>query len=119
MGAAFLQMRRIRQLGGQIAIVGLLVHASDLKQSDVVEQSDDGRFEARGVLSHGSTHRVQVFESGRQLTWDDVLNLWESDASFAQFYSSVLAASPFKSFFWECPPVTNQEITKQPFEHVT
>ena len=44
--------------------------------------------------------------------------LWQTDRAFSKFYSRVLSASPFETFFWECPP-TSRKATTTGFEHVT
>ena len=55
--------------------------------------------------------------SGASLPWRTVVQLWRTDSSFALFFTAALAAAPFDSFFWECPPVTVATLD-QPFEFV-
>jgi len=82
--------------------------------------SPDGRFEARGEAVGSDSHVVRIFNgNGRQLLWADVVDLWATDATFGEYYSRVLGASPFKAFFWECPPTTKASLNRQPFEHHT
>jgi hypothetical protein len=84
-------------------------------------QSVDDRFEAQVLSTDARSQRVRIVgtEGGpHELTWGEVTALWRSDPEFARFYSSVLAASPFPSFLWECPPTTAAS-SKALFEHTT
>jgi len=61
--------------------------------------------------------RITLYKWGKQLTYKDVISLWQSSSSFRKFYFSILQKSPFDAFFWENPPVTRSTI-KQPYEFV-
>jgi len=65
-------------------------------------------------------HRYTVSHRGGTtlLRWDEVLELWRTDRSFALFFTAMLAASPFESFFWECP-ASSYATLSAPFECVT
>ena len=45
------------------------------------------------------------------------IDLMEHNAAFAAYFSSVLAATPWDGFFWECPPISNA-LLQRPFESV-
>ena len=83
-----------------------------------MQQSNDGRFEAEAIMIEPSTQRVRITSHGAPLTWRQVRELWRSDEAFGRYYSTLLASSPFASFFWECPPIT-QNTLGEAFEHVT
>lgn len=53
----------------------------------------------------------------RKLTYAQVIRLWQKNAAFRHFFSTVLARCSFEAFFWECAPLTegNQH---QPFAFV-
>mmetsp|Transcript_5751 Transcript_5751/g.9959 ORF Transcript_5751/g.9959 Transcript_5751/m.9959 type:complete len:373 (+) Transcript_5751:265-1383(+) len=63
--------------------------------------------------------RLQPFstQTGKALTWGEVLHLWRSDnnKAFAVWFTQQLAAAPFKAFFWETPPVALSTLG-HPFE---
>lgn len=51
------------------------------------------------------------------LTFSNVLDLWQSDADFRNYYSQLLADSPFDAYRWETPTLTASNVT-QPFQFV-
>lgn len=92
-----------------------------IESGDVMHSSLDGRFKARGELLDRTTHRIKIYhgESGRKLMFKDAVDLWRDDPLFGEYFSSLMAASPFEAFYWECPP-TNEFLSKTtPFEYVT
>ena len=50
------------------------------------------------------------------LTWQDVLRLWSTSHNFRQCFIQALVQSPFKDFYWECPPVQWNQLESLPFE---
>ncbi len=54
---------------------------------------------------------------GAIMTYAQVVDGWRSDPGFAEFFSDQLAASSFKAFLWETPPVTRATFDR-PFECV-
>ena len=71
-------------------------------------------------MQSSSVQRVSIRDAKNQpLRFEDVLSLWEHDGRFAEFYVSLLAKSPFDSFFWECPPISKATLATRPYEHVT
>lgn len=56
-------------------------------------------------------------DSGDPLAFADVFHCWRSDEEFRKFWSGSLAAVPFRSYCWECPPATSQTLAR-PFECV-
>ena len=64
-----------------------------------------------------SVVKYSLFESGSQLTYDDVIRYWQGNSGFRDFYFSILERSPFDAYFWENPPVANSNI-KQAYEFV-
>ena len=51
------------------------------------------------------------------ITYNEVLNLWQFDADFREYFVSTLANSDFTAFRWETPPISIASIN-QPFEYV-
>eukprot|EP01065_Artemidia_motanka_P020371 TRINITY_DN2437_c0_g1_i2.p2 TRINITY_DN2437_c0_g1~~TRINITY_DN2437_c0_g1_i2.p2 ORF type:complete len:219 (+),score=45.37 TRINITY_DN2437_c0_g1_i2:31-687(+) len=51
------------------------------------------------------------------LTWADAARGF-GDPTFAEFFSTVLASSPYDNFFWESPPL-NRQAMSAPVEFVT
>ena len=67
----------------------------------------------------GSRTQRQVIShrGGAALRWEEVIALWRTDAAFTLFFTAVLAASPFDSFYFECPPLA-AATAADPFEFV-
>ena len=63
-------------------------------------------------------HRYAISRGATPLRWDEVMELWRTDRTFALFFTAMLAASPFESFFWECPASSSATLSA-PFECVT
>ena len=51
------------------------------------------------------------------LTYFDVLDLWQSDSDFRDYYTYLLADSPFAAYRWETPALTTINAA-QPFQFV-
>ena len=62
-------------------------------------------------------YKIQIAQAGETLSFADVIENWQTDASFRLFYSSLLATLPFKAMFWESPSIT-LETVQQPYEFV-
>lgn len=61
--------------------------------------------------------RYCLLRDGAALTFADVLTLWHSDSSFRNYYTTLLAESPFGAYRWETPRLTTVTVN-QPFEFV-
>lgn len=54
------------------------------------------------------TIRITFHQSGRDLSFREVIRLWKESEAFGECFTSALAGSSFEAFFWETPPVTHQ-----------
>ena len=61
--------------------------------------------------------KYRLTRHNAQLSFSDVLDLWQDDADFRNFNTELLANSPFAAFLWETPVVT-QSTLANPFEFV-
>ena len=67
-----------------------------------------------------NSNRIQKFSllcHNQQLTYAEVIELWQQDHNFRSFFISLLAESPFIAYFWETPPITTSTV-HQSFEFV-
>ena len=68
------------------------------------------RFESENLTSQA--HKwAAIRVNDISLTFGDVFSLWRSSDEFRVYWSAQLRAVPFKSYCWECPPVTNSSLT--------
>jgi hypothetical protein len=49
--------------------------------------------------------QYQIFKAGRALSFADIIYKWMNLPDFPQFYTKILAESPFEAFYWEHPPL--------------
>ncbi len=68
-------------------------------------------------IEHNRVTKYQLKRHNTPLTYSEVLGLWQSDADFRNFYTHLLADSPFEAYLWETPPLT-QSTMANPFEFV-
>jgi hypothetical protein len=68
-------------------------------------------------LPGGRTLRYQITRDGTTLRSRDVLDLWQRDAEFRNFFLRTLADAPYEAFRWETPPLARDTLD-EPFEFV-
>ena len=61
--------------------------------------------------------RYRLMRDGATLTFSDVLDLWQSESDFRNYYTNLLADSPFAAYRWETPALTTANAA-QPFQFV-
>ncbi len=61
--------------------------------------------------------RYTVRQHGAELTFQQVVQLWQTSDAFQQYFNDLLAGQSFSAFRWETPCVTSQTIG-QKFEFV-
>jgi len=69
------------------------------------------------VLTEGQAVKYQILKNNQMLSFKQVIQCWETDNDFIDFFNEILAASEFSAFFWEMPPLTSSKL-KLPFEFV-
>ena len=79
-------------------------------------RSDDGRFAATASVAGGSESVVIRRDDGSRLSFGDWARLLAADADFARFFNSLLAASPYDAFYWECPPTSAKTLDAVPYD---
>ena len=61
--------------------------------------------------------RLKIEQSGKELTFSEVLNLWKDHSEFTTWYIDSLNALGFEEFFWEHPALKTAFLNK-PYELV-
>ena len=59
-----------------------------------------------------------IFSDRKQLTYQEVIELWQGNNDFCLFFNSLLADSYFSAYFWETPPITLSTVDRTFFEFV-
>jgi len=65
----------------------------------------------------GDIQRTHIFRENEQISYAQVLDLWQHDQAFRDFFTNTLADAPFEAFAWETPPVTQKTLDRA-FEFV-
>ena len=71
----------------------------------------------RELIDGERIHQVSIFMNDKKLTYIEVIELWQQDKSFRQFFMSLLANTSMPAYFWETPPVTKSTVSRK-FEFV-
>jgi len=61
--------------------------------------------------------RYRISNNGAILSYSSVLDLWQSDQGFRDFFTTLLKDSPFSGYRWETPAITETTMDR-PFEFV-
>jgi hypothetical protein len=68
-------------------------------------------------LAAGRCQRHVLFDGVEQVSYQNVLELWQHSEDFRLWYTAILQACPFESFRWETPPITRESLSRS-FEFV-
>src|ERR1700722_18835062 len=63
-----------------------------------------------------SFHRKNEFLS--PITWKETIYLWQKDEKFREFFIQILKKESLKAFFWETPPINQNNYHESYFEFV-
>ena len=72
---------------------------------------------AKEILETDRVIRYRISRHGRVLSYLEVVDLWQTDPTFQDFFTSLLGDSSFQAFRWETPALNNGKAN-QPFEFV-
>jgi hypothetical protein len=61
-------------------------------------------------ISTDSIQKIRIFQNDRPITYGDILQLWQYNQKFCDFFANLLAQVPFKAYFWETPPINLSKI---------
>ncbi|HEY9770926.1 MAG TPA: hypothetical protein V6C71_20940 [Coleofasciculaceae cyanobacterium] len=71
----------------------------------------------RELINDDRIHKISIFTGDKQITYSEVIELWQRDNNFRDFFISLLADTPMTAYFWETPPVTKSTVERE-FEFV-
>ncbi|MCP4421458.1 MAG: hypothetical protein GY805_33020 [Chloroflexi bacterium] len=69
------------------------------------------------MLQGGRVRQVSLLAGERPFTHAEVIQKWQTDELFRTFFIGLLADAPFDAYFWETPPVTQDDL-QRPFQFV-
>ena len=62
------------------------------------------------ILKSQRIQQISIFSENQQLTYSEVIDLWQNDSSFQALFNSLLAEAPFSAYFWETPPINRSNL---------
>src|SRR5262249_7070087 len=68
-------------------------------------------------IDHPAGLKFAIEYSAAPVFYSTVIDHWQKDANFRQWFTMILADSPFSAFRWETPPIT-KATAGRPFEFV-
>ena len=72
-----------------------------------------GRFEARTTASPvGRWVQVRLLEDGEEIRYARVLDLWNRDPDFVDFFNGVFRTCGFGAYVWETPPISTDLVDR-------
>ena len=74
----------------------------------------DAQLEA---MDGGRVRQVRTLCDGKPVSYGEIVERWQSDGVFREFFSGVLADAPYGAYLWETPPITRLTSTRA-FEFV-
>ena len=110
----------VAKYSGQVLVLVLVLCCvvAVMKQPSTIA-SVEGWVAATTSLPGDVGQKVQILKhpGSEPISFNEFIDLMEHNAAFAAYFSSVLAATPWDGFFWECPPISNA-LLQRPFESV-
>jgi hypothetical protein len=74
----------------------------------------DARIE---TMQSGRVRQVKILCDGAQVSYAEVMDRWQCDGDFRDFFVGLLAEAPYDAYLWETPPITRVTSTRT-FEFV-
>ena len=72
---------------------------------------------ATEIIEADRATRYQIADDGAILSYSKVLDLWQSDEAFRDYFTTLLSESPFTGYRWETPAIAELTVDR-PFEFV-
>ena len=66
----------------------------------------------RELIDNNRIHKIFVFKDDKQVTYQEVIELWQQDRSFREFFISLLADTSMPAYFWETPPISQSTVNR-------
>ena len=71
----------------------------------------------REFIEGDRIQRTIILNNDKRVTYQEVIELWQNDRNFREFFISALADTPMKAYFWETPPISKSTVNRK-FEFV-
>jgi hypothetical protein len=72
---------------------------------------------SREYIDRGRVQKFFILHNNKRILYSEVIERWQHDETFRDFFLSLLINAPFSAYFWETPAVTRTTINQE-FEFV-
>ncbi len=69
------------------------------------------------TMDGGRVRQVRIMCDGKPVSYAEIIERWQSDGVFRDFFVRLLADAPYGAYLWETPPITRLSSTRA-FEFV-
>ncbi len=69
------------------------------------------------TMESGRVRQMTILCNEEPVSYAEVIERWQSDGDFREFFIGLLAEAPYDAYFWETPPITRMTSTRA-FEFV-
>ncbi len=69
------------------------------------------------TMESGRVRQVTILCDGELVSYAEVIDRWQCDGNFRDFFIGLLAEAPYDAYLWETPPITRVTSTRT-FEFV-
>ncbi len=69
------------------------------------------------TMDGGRVRQVRILCDGKPVSYAEIIERWQSDGVFRDFFVRLLADAPYGAYLWETPPITRLSSTRA-FEFV-
>lgn len=66
--------------------------------------------EQTDVIEKDKIIHYRLFSKDRAISFSKLLQLWQQDESFVDYFNGLLASSPWPAFFWELPSLSCKRL---------
>lgn len=64
-----------------------------------------------GILESGRVRQMKILCNEEPVSYAEVIERWQGDGDFREFFIALLAEAPYDAYFWETPPITKMAGT--------
>ncbi len=64
------------------------------------------------TTKNSSVRQITILCDGVPVSYAEIIDRWQCDSDFRDFFIGLLAATPFKAYLWETPPITRMTATR-------
>ncbi len=64
------------------------------------------------TMESGRIHQARILCDGEPVSYAEIIDRWQCDGDFRDFFIGLLAEAPYDAYLWETPPITGLTSTR-------